>query len=127
MEEISKGNLAIEIPITQKDEIGILGKTFNKMIHDLKESRDKIEDYNKNLELKVEERTKELKETQEKLLQSSKMAAIGQLAGGVAHEINNPMGVILGFAQSVVKGIKEEDSLYMPLKSIEREALRCKN
>ena len=60
------------------------------------------------------------------LVQSDKMAAIGQLAGGVAHEINNPKGVILGFAQSVVKSIKEEDSLYMPLKSIEREAIRCK-
>ncbi|MBU0765533.1 MAG: PAS domain S-box protein, partial [Bacteroidetes bacterium] len=60
------------------------------------------------------------------LLQSEKMAAIGQLAGGIAHEINNPMGVILGFAQSIVKRMKEGDILYMPLKSIEREAIRCK-
>jgi len=63
---------------------------------------------------------------QKQFLQSEKMVAVGQLAGGVAHEINNPMGVILGFAQSLVKNIKEGDSLYMPLKSIEREAIRCK-
>ncbi|MDD5687873.1 MAG: ATP-binding protein [Elusimicrobia bacterium] len=63
---------------------------------------------------------------QKQLLQMDKMAAIGQLAGGVAHEINNPMGVILGFAQSIVRDIKEGDLLYMPLKSIEREAIRCK-
>src|SRR3989339_150050 len=69
---------------------------------------------------------KENTELQRHLMQSEKMVAVGQLAGGVAHEINNPMGVILGFAQSVVKNIKEGDSLYMPLKSIEREAIRCK-
>ena len=61
------------------------------------------------------------------VLQSEKMSAIGQLAGGVAHEINNPLGVILWFSQNVVKRIKSGDPLEMPLKSIEREALRCKS
>lgn len=74
----------------------------------------------------VEEANKQLKETQAKLIQSDKMAAIGQLAGGIAHEINNPMGVILGFAQSVMKRIDQNNPLYLPLSSIEREALRCK-
>ncbi|MDD5687869.1 MAG: PAS domain S-box protein [Elusimicrobia bacterium] len=63
---------------------------------------------------------------QAQILQSGKMAAIGQLASGVVHEINNPIGVILGFTQSIVKDIKEDDNLYKSLKSIEREAIRCK-
>jgi PAS domain S-box-containing protein len=67
-----------------------------------------------------------LKATQAQLIQSDKLAAVGQLAGGVSHEINNPIGIILGFAQSIVKRIGEDDPLYTPLKSIEREAIRCK-
>ncbi|MBI3549497.1 MAG: DUF3365 domain-containing protein [Elusimicrobia bacterium] len=79
----------------------------------------RLRDVNAGLERSVRERTAQA-------LQSQKMAAVGQLAAGVAHEINNPLGIILGFAHSAVRRIKEDDSLAMPLRSIEREALRCK-
>lgn len=69
----------------------------------------------------------ERKKLEARMLQSEKLSAVGQLAGGVAHEINNPLGIILGFSQSLVSRIKEGDPLTMPLKSIEREAVRCKN
>lgn len=67
-----------------------------------------------------------MRETQEQLLQSEKLASIGQLAAGVAHEINNPIGVMLGFAQVLLKRVKEDDPTYKPLTTIEREGLRCK-
>ena len=82
--------------------------------------------WSEELERKVEERTQELRAAQEQLLQSEKLASIGQLAAGVAHEINNPMGVILGFAQGILKTLPEDDSLRNPLTAMEKESLRCK-
>jgi C4-dicarboxylate-specific signal transduction histidine kinase len=69
---------------------------------------------------------RELRATQEQLVQSGKMAAAGRLAGGVAHELNNPLGGILGFTQAALLDTKEDDQIYKDLKAIEEAALHCK-
>ncbi len=68
----------------------------------------------------------EEKELQHKLLHSEKMAAIGTLAGGVAHEINNPLGGILAFTQLIMRDLGPDHVNYQDLKEIEEAAMRCK-
>jgi signal transduction histidine kinase/DNA-binding response OmpR family regulator len=86
-----------------------------------------LKEFSEELEHRVEERTRELREAQGQLIQSEKLASVGKLAAGVAHEINNPIGVILGFAQVLLKRTPEDDPMHRPLSVIEREGVRCKN
>lgn len=66
------------------------------------------------------------RELQSQLVHSEKMAAIGTLAGGVAHEINNPLGGILAFVQLVMRDLGSDHPCHHDLKEIEESALRCK-
>jgi len=97
-----------------------------RVVENLEQARVEIAKWNEELEQRIADRTKELRAAQDRLVQSEKLASIGQLASGVAHEINNPIGVILSFAQVLVRKVSPEDPFYKPLRSIEREALRCK-
>jgi two-component system NtrC family sensor kinase len=73
----------------------------------------------------LEKTLSELKKTQEQLIQAGKLAGIGQMAAGVAHEINNPLTSILGFAQLLLSNRNLDESIASDLRTIEREAKRC--
>lgn len=135
-DQVARGDLSQRVYLKQNDELGQLANTFNKMIESLQQTRNEIEDYNRTLEEKIIQRTLELEEAQAQLIQSEKMSAIGQLAAGVAHELNNPLGGILGYAQFALEKMKKRQiddpddkgltSFIRYLTDIETQARRCK-
>lgn len=62
---------------------------------------------------------------QDQLNRSSKVAFMGELAAGIAHEINNPLGIILGFVQDILEEISSDNPLFESIKIIEQETARC--
>lgn len=84
IKEIGGGNLEQRIQIKSEDEIGYLAYTFNEMAE------------------KLEKANTELKSTQNKLIQTAKLATVGQFAAGIAHEINNPLAGILNCIRTLL-------------------------
>jgi two-component system, NtrC family, sensor kinase len=122
--KIAEGDLSLEIPITSKDEIGQLAESFNHMLVRLKQARQELEDYGRVLEEKVEERSQQLRKIQAQLMQSEKLASLGRLASGVAHEINSPMTGILTFSHLLMRKLKDNPELQKELELIVRETTR---
>ena len=103
---VAAGDLDHQISVESATEIGELARAFNQMTVDLKKARQEIEEWGRNLEDRVQERTAELEQMQAQLLQSQKLASMGKLAASVAHEINNPLMGILTFVRSFQGWIK---------------------
>ena len=139
---IGSGDLGYKINMPRKkDEIGVLSKEFNEMTLKLKCSKDEIENWNKTLAAKVEERTdelkkinQELKQMQFQLVESGKMTAIGIVSTGIAHELNNPLGGVIGYVQLIRNKVQrkefsqEDMAIYEKyILNVERESKRCKD
>ena len=98
---IGEGKLDYQIPVTSQDEIGKLAQSFNKMVNDLR-----------NMQLQI--------------IQMDRMSSIGQLAGGVAHEINNPLTGVLGQAQLLLEKLSADHPCRKAVERIESAAQRCR-
>jgi two-component system NtrC family sensor kinase len=125
--EISRGDLSHEVEVSSRDEIGELADSFNLMTDHLREANAKLVDWGRTLEKKVEERTQELREIQAHLVQSEKLASIGKLAAGIAHEINNPLGGILIYSHLILEDTPPGGAHHENLKKIVKETTRCKD
>ena len=105
----------------RNDELGGLARGFNAMAAE-------IERWNHELEERVEEKTREAREAQDLLLRVQKLAAVGQLGAGIAHEINNPLTGVLGMTQLLLAEERDVALNVTPrrkkLEAIERQAQR---
>src|SRR4030043_844491 len=107
--QVSQGNLSPKIGPISKSEIGVLQKTFKQMLTSLQER---------------DERQK--KESEFKLLQSEKQASGGKLAGGVAHEINNPLTGIVTFTHMLLRRNDIPEEVRNDLETIGQETERVR-
>ncbi|MBN2246756.1 MAG: cache domain-containing protein [Candidatus Aminicenantes bacterium] len=126
-EKIAKGDLTHKVKVTSRDEIGVLANSFNRMTKDLQAANEKLIEWGKTLEKKVEERTRELINMQAHLIQSEKLASLGKLAAGIAHEINNPLGGVLIYSHLILEDTPKNSPHYENLKKIVKETSRCKD
>ena len=106
-ERLGQGDLAQRIEVSAGDEIGTLALRFNEMAG-------RIQDAQETLEAKVADRTRELSQSleelrnaQDRLLQTEKLASLGQLTAGIAHEIKNPLNFVNNFAELSVELLAE--------------------
>ncbi len=103
-EKVGNGDLEAQVDIKTKDELGELAASFNSMIQNLAG------------------RTRELQDAQERLVRQQKLAVLGQLAGGVSHELRNPLGVITNavyYLQMALSGTDETTREYLGIISSE--------
>ena len=126
-QSIATGDLDHELRVNSRDEIGQLASSFNTMVASLKKMRLELEEWANTLELKVKERTSELVAMQKKVVQTQRLASVGKLAAGIAHEINNPLGGILVFSSLVLEDLKDDDPNRENIQEIIKQTMRCRD
>ena len=122
---LSEGDLSARVKKISKDEIGELGRSFNTMADNLTQAQLELKEWGNTLEHKVEERTEEIHNMQDQLLRSAKLASMGEIVAGVAHEINNPLTGILMFASLSAKTPDLPQQVRDNLELIMSETGRC--
>jgi len=100
-QQVALGNIQARAPTTAGGEVGLLARSFNEMLDRLQDARNQ-------------------------LVQSEKMASLGQLSAGVAHELNNPLGTVLLFSQALLREQNQDPRTAADLKTIIRETERCR-
>jgi two-component system NtrC family sensor kinase len=129
MDRVSLGDLTTRVPVTSRDEIGAMAASWNVMTDELGRSRAELEDWNRTLEQRVEEKTAELRRTHDRMLVAQKMASLGKLAAMVAHEINNPLAGVRTYVRLLRRQMETEmpprDEAERVLEIVDTEVGRC--
>ena len=108
--EVAEGNLDAKVEIKSNDEIGELAESFNAMAMALKERDEKLKDF-----------------TKRKIVESERLALIGQLSANVAHELNNPLQGIVTYSHLLLEKMPNENSNRNSVQKIVTQANRCRD
>ncbi|HEU0204164.1 MAG TPA: ATP-binding protein [Burkholderiaceae bacterium] len=122
---LAAGELDQAIPVRSTDEFGQLAGSFNTMTAAIRESRAKLEESAHTLEQKVQQRTQELRVAQAEAVRGEKLASVGLLAAGVAHELNNPLTGVLTFSHLLRQKMPDGSQDAEDLDLVIRETKRC--
>jgi len=123
--KVAHGDLDYRVPVESGDETGQLSEAFNRMTADLEKMTEGYRELNRTLENRIEEKSMELEEARDRLVQSEKLSGLGKMAAGVAHEINNPLTSILINAHLLKEELNAEPRFAENLKIIVDETARC--
>jgi two-component system NtrC family sensor kinase len=130
LEEVAKkienGDYRSDFLIKAPREIENLANSLNRMAKELENEKRELENWANKLEAKVGERTDELKKIHDQLFRSEKLASIGKLAAGVAHEINNPLTGVLTNSSLLLEDLEESDPRREDVQVIVNETIRCR-
>ena len=122
---ITAGDLSGHIEVRSKDEFGELAAGANEMTESLRQSQKEVQAWANTLEEKVEERTRRIREMQANLARSERLASLGKLVAGIAHEINNPLTGILTYSSMAEERDDIDEQLRDDLHTITHETQRC--
>jgi two-component system, NtrC family, sensor kinase len=107
------------------DEFGQLAGSFNTMTAALRDTQNKLRESARTLEDKVDERTRQLRAAEAESLQREKLAAVGLLASGIAHELNNPLTGVLTFSHLIRDKLPPGSPDAEDMDLVIRETKRC--
>jgi len=124
-QRLAAGDFDNEIPVRSDDEFGRLARSSNQLMAALKKSQHDLQELIETLEEKVRQRTEALRLAEAEVERGEKLASIGQLAAGIAHELNNPLTGVLTFAHLLRKKMPEGSQEADDLDLVIRETKRC--
>ncbi len=123
--KIAAGDLDPQIPVRNDDECGRVAGSVNAMASALAESRRELDELVQTLEKRIEERTQELHVAEAEIAQGEKLASVGVLAAGIAHELNNPLTGVLTFTTLLRRKMADGSEDAEDLDLVISETRRC--